>query len=640
MRQIILLGALFLFGATAGANQHAPRVLSPHVADTYSMKTFAQFPRWRDLTGDAKVYEIYSYLVDPQTGLHPMGVAAFEGRDAHIDFAAVRDPVKALNVYTAGFCGTLGPTMAGIMEQMGIGPARSVFMPKLSHVFAEVFYDDAWHYLDLDLRAVFRRPDGSLASFQDARSDRSLWEGPHGPLFFPFGRLEDLRAVYEREENVSHFYGFPTGGHTMNYVLRRGETLTRWWRPQQGRWNHHPAYSTGFARTLIEREPRGPKSKHADWSVYTYGNGRFDYRPDLTSQSRDFQDGVYDFRNVRPAASGLTLREPGEGYAIFEVRSPYVIVPLVGDLDTPDDQREASIVKIEGDGVALDVSTDNGLSWQSVGEAGTYDLTRQASGRYGYLLKVMLRGQSGSAVLRSLEITTWVQLNPVSLPALRQGRNAMQYVTGDHHGLNTHVVEIRTESSDDFLTHLVEPPADFDPAARPLGRAIGPFVAIVAAPPGMRIAWFSAGGSFRTHQGGWLERTNNTMAWAPNQPRDFTEFYRTQLPPDQGHWHYNVDVEVKLEEPAPAVYIRYVADPAVNHLRIYAHCLPDQPSLPSPMVITHGWRERGEPKTKTIQLEEPGGYEIVCDEEPENEYIQFSVPSSRGSSGDAAAERP
>jgi len=59
--------------APAAAHEHAPRVLSPHNADAYSMKTFAEFPRWRDLKGDAKVYEIYKYLADPRTGIFPMG---------------------------------------------------------------------------------------------------------------------------------------------------------------------------------------------------------------------------------------------------------------------------------------------------------------------------------------------------------------------------------------------------------------------------------------------------------------------------------------------------------------------------------------------------------------------------------------
>jgi hypothetical protein len=47
----------------ATAAELAPRVLSPHNADAYSMRTFAEFPRWRDLKGDARVYEVYKYPV-------------------------------------------------------------------------------------------------------------------------------------------------------------------------------------------------------------------------------------------------------------------------------------------------------------------------------------------------------------------------------------------------------------------------------------------------------------------------------------------------------------------------------------------------------------------------------------------------
>lgn len=38
-----------------------PRVLSPHNADACNLKTFAEFPRWRDLRGDAKVFEVFKF---------------------------------------------------------------------------------------------------------------------------------------------------------------------------------------------------------------------------------------------------------------------------------------------------------------------------------------------------------------------------------------------------------------------------------------------------------------------------------------------------------------------------------------------------------------------------------------------------
>ena len=121
--------ALALSTSPATAAEHAPRILSPHNADAYSMRTFAEFSRWRDLDGDAKVYEIYKYLADRRTGIFPMGAGAWEGRDPVYDFGFVRDPVKMINVYSVGYCDMLGPTMAGVMQDMGIGPARTVNLP-------------------------------------------------------------------------------------------------------------------------------------------------------------------------------------------------------------------------------------------------------------------------------------------------------------------------------------------------------------------------------------------------------------------------------------------------------------------------------------------------------------------------------
>src|SRR5262249_39018570 len=234
---------LMLFAATAGTHGaiYSPRILSPHNADTYSVKTFAEFERWRDLSGDAKVFEIFKYLVDRRTGIYPMGVPAWEGNETLAEYGAVTDPIKMLNVYPIGHCGTLGPTAAGLLEGMGIGPARTLVLPGWNHVAAEVFYEQRWHYFDLDVRAVFQRADGSLASLAEAKTDPSLWQRSNSPFFFPLDPLPHVREVYEKTK-VDHRYGVASGGHTMDFMLRQGETFTRWWKPQNGRWNQHSSY--------------------------------------------------------------------------------------------------------------------------------------------------------------------------------------------------------------------------------------------------------------------------------------------------------------------------------------------------------------------------------------------------------------
>jgi hypothetical protein len=622
---LLLLGWLVI---PVHAALYSPRVVSPHHADTYSLKTFAEFDRWRNLSGDAKVYEVFKYLADRRTGLYPMGTPAREGREELPEYGAVTDPVKMLNVYPIGHCGTLGPTAAGIWEGMGLGPARTLVLPGWNHVAAEVFAAGRWHYFDLDVRAVFRRADGTLASMEEARTEASLWRQPNSPLFFPLDSLESVRRTYA-STRVEHRYGVASGGHTMDFVLRQGETFTRWWTPQGGRWNHHPSYAVKpFPRSVLEREPRGPKSKHASFTVHTHGNGRFVYRPDLTSRSSDFEDGMYDAQNAQPGPSGLTLKAAGDAYAVFEVRTPYVIAPWVGDLDTAADDREASTVKVEGTGVRLALSLDHGRSWQRLSLTnGAVDLTPQVAGRYGYLLRLDLRGQPDQAVVRAMEIVTWVQVHPASLPSLRQGKNTMRLVTGDHYGLPTRVMAVCPSAADreEFLKPLVEPPQDYDPARR-TSRVRGSFVAQMKAPPGTKIAWFSAGGSFAANLGAGRQ-TRNAIAYGLSASGPFQHLYRAEVPPDQSHWHYNVDREVRLDDPAREVFVRYTGDPAVNNIRLFAHCVDDRPRAPAPVLVTHAWTENGVRRSRQVRLDGPGEYEVEAKAEPVDEFIEIVIPS-------------
>jgi hypothetical protein len=630
---VVFLAALA--PGSAPAREYSPRVISPHNADAYSMKTFAQFHRWRNLEGDARAWEVFCYLTDPRTGLFPLGQPILEGRDTLSEYRTVRDPVKLLNVYGYGFCGILGPTMAGIAEEMGLGPSRTLILPGWHHVVAETHYGGKWHYLDLDVRAAFRRPDGSLASMADAQHEPGLWKSPQGPRFFPLDPIDEVRKVYEKTP-VKPYYGYFSGGHTMDYVLRQGETFTRWYTPQGGRWlhgEHH--HKEEFFRKLFEREPRGPKCKHAGWTIHSHGNGRFVYQPNLTNRSSDFDDGVYDSSNVRTSKDGLTVKEAGRGHAAFEVRSPYIIVPQVGKLETTEDDREASVVTLEAAGeTRLMISLNNGLSWRLV-EKGTqdgdrivFDLTPHVSGTYGYLLRVNLKGEPGKAVVRFLNVTTWTQVAPASLPSLRKGSNRMEYRTGDHHGFRSRVLAIQTNGSDreDFLQYLHEPSRDLDPD-RKTARAKGEFVVKVEAPPRTKIAWLSAGGSFHTHQGSDTKNTRNAIAYAAGEPTDFRTLYTANVPEGQDHWHYNADREVKLDVPAHIVYLRYVGDPGVNNLRIYAHCIDDQPPAAAPVLITHAWTEKGASRSKQVRLDRPGSYEVTTTDEPADESIELVVPS-------------
>jgi len=204
----------------------------------------------------------------------------------------------------------------------------------------------------------------------------------------------------------------------------------------------------------------------------------------------------------------------------------------------------------------------------------------------------------------------------------------MEYRTGDHYGLNSRVVEIRSQANrpEELLKYLVEPPADYDPQ-RHTARIRGAVVVPVEPPPGAKIAWVSAEGSFATHQMEAARRTRNTIAWAVDVPQDFQEVYRAQIPPDAEHWHCNAHREIRLDEPARRLYLRYVGDPALNNFHVYAHCVDDGRPSAKPVTITHVWREPGGRNSQTVTLARPGPYEIVAEGEPECESMEIRVPS-------------
>ena len=225
---------------------YSPRVSSPHLADAYSMKTFAQFPRWRDRKSDRKCGKVMQYLADRHTGLFPLGqpVVRRPRRALRVP-RPVRDPVKLINVYGYGFCGILGPTMAGICQDMGIGPARTLILPGWDHVVGETYYDGKWHYLDLDVRAAFRRPDGRLASMADGSDGRPPLEaGPTARCSSRSTRWTAVQQVYREDARALHY------GHQLQRPhdgLRAppGRDLHARWKPQGRPLEPHRAHHEG-----------------------------------------------------------------------------------------------------------------------------------------------------------------------------------------------------------------------------------------------------------------------------------------------------------------------------------------------------------------------------------------------------------
>jgi hypothetical protein len=143
----------------------------------------------------------------------------------------------------------------------------------------------------------------------------------------------------------------------------------------------------------------------------------------------------------------------------------------------------------------------------------------------------------------------------------------------------------------------------------------------------MRIAWLSAGATFRTYQGQQANRTDNRIAYSVGQPADFKEIYKSSVPTWTNHWRCNWDTDIVLDKPAEQVFVKYTGNPGLNVIRACLHLLPKQ-APKSNLQIVHGFSINGQVQTRTIKLDKPDDYIIECESEPENIFIEITVPSA------------
>jgi hypothetical protein len=186
-------------------------------------------------------------------------------------------------------------------------------------------------------------------------------------------------------------------------------------------------------------------------------------------------------------------------------------------------------------------------------------------------------------------------------------------------------VNPNTADPADLQKYLISMPDDYDPQ-RNTCRIKGDAILRLAAPAGMKIAWFSTGATFRTYQGQQASKTDNRIAYAVGRPENFKEIYKSSVPTWTNHWRYNWDTDVMLDRPAALVYVKYTGNPGLNVIRACLHLLPEQPSKTA-LQITHGFSINRQLQTKTINLDKPDDYTIDCESEPENVFIEMTVPS-------------
>jgi hypothetical protein len=624
--------------ATAGAAQQgvlvSPRITAEGQPDYTDLGRFAAFFKSKGLSGQDLAIALFQQVTGTRTGLYHFN-EIFDSGETDYALGNSRDPLKNLNVHNHGFCGIQGPVLEGIFRAAGF-EARSFSVPAWSHVATEVFYGGEWHYFDLDLRGALLRPDGVVASAAQARTDPSLWtSGRCVPPCFPNLRDKAVGFQMFSAQPLDLQYHWAVRGWATDHVLRPGESLTRWWQNQGGRWLHSPTY-TGWMRALLEKPPRGIKPNSPNFSIWGVGSALFVYRPDLTERTRDVELGAYEVRNLRASADGLTPAQAGRGAVVFQVLSPYVIVPIMDDLDQLDSKlnRDAATVTVDATAPVLaDVSVDGGRTWNPLGalpNRARLDFTPFVRGKFGYLIRLSLEGQPGAAVLHRMELRTWGQVAPISIPRLAEGHNVMQLAVNDPRGLPTRLLAVLPNLGDaaDVRKYGVRITGDYQPL-RFKSRLCGEALVPVEAPEGQSIEWLSVGGMFTANETEQAAQTANKMEVALSPDGPFRTVYdaTSTVPNWNNHWHYAMDTDVVLPEPARRVWVRYTGNPGLNAIRIYAHCRDPRPVNSGVVRVTHDYNIGDERILKTVEVPAGGGsYTIDCPVDPANNALTLEVP--------------
>lgn len=636
---IAALSLVVLVSLATAADQGvvvSPRITVEGQPDYSDLGRFARFFKDKGLAGQELAIALWRQLCGTETGIYHFN-QIFESRENDYALGNSRDPLKNMNVHNHGFCGIQGPVLEGVFEAAGF-QARSFSVPAWAHVATEVFYDGAWHYFDLDLRGALLRKDGVIASAAEAATQKELWVSPQQKIepFFPKIRPKETGYRKFSAQPLDLQYHWSVRGWTADQVLRPGESLTRWCRNQDGRWHHDASY-TDWMRALLEKEPRGIKPNNAEFSIWGVGSALLRYTPDLTDRTRDVELGAYTIDNLKTIANGLTPASEEGGCVVFEVLSPYIIVPIMDDLDDPDNfklNRDAATVMVGATApVEAEISTNGGRTWAKLGQLSNrarLDLTKYVRGTYGYLVRLALRGKPNEAILQTLELRTWGQVAPISIPRLAKGKNVLHLGVNDPRDRATRLVPVLPDLGvpADIETYGIEVMGTYKPddvKQRLTGAAIVP----VQAPPGETIEWLSVGGMFQAFRGEQAAQTANKIEIAPSPEGPFRTVYDASgtVPAWNGHWHYAMDVDVSLDKSAPRVYVRYVGDPGCNAIRIYTHCRDPRPSNVGIVRVTHTYNIADERFVRSFDVPASGGsYGIDCPADPTNVSVALAVP--------------
>lgn len=538
----------------------------------------------------------------------------------------VLDPVKLMNSYGFGLCYQIAPVLEAAWRAGGFEDARAWFLT--GHTVAEVYYDGAYHHYDSDMMGYTttgRGPakqspvasvhqlenDGSiiLSKLKGPRdADASRIEQPWYPADVREGAMDGLAELFTTTSDNRLFpFERAPQGHSVEFVLRPGERLIRYFHPEKAGLFYLPYKFDGrewreFPQEIATYQIRTSDGPRSQKDERRWGTGRIEYHPAITSAP----------------------------VQVFRVRSPYVIVGA-------EFQIGAALVS-KSQSVTLETSTDEGRTWvlagalngphQQLWTAEPAVLTRSAhgvrtavSGRYGYLLRLT---KSSGATLSSMFLRTTFQINPRTLPELTAGRNELVFTSGSPR-VRTPLAVAAADAGKTAhrVTSASYVEASGEKAGQgywiPSGDQLSEFVFRLASPDGKPLTSFDAGGRFLDLSTGFApdkftaevrmvqplasDHAAASIAWSqsPDGPFQTIWEYDPKLA-----WKDGVAIDRTLLWPeidrhvetgnTKEIYVRYSARGlALDDFRMAVESTAEAGS--SALQITHQWKENGVAKS-------------------------------------------
>lgn len=673
LKRIVLLCCCYLLVPILSRAQVVnPWVVAAGQLDTRDLSRLTEslFARDSAVTPRQQALSIWNLLLTdgrfvPPGMFYHLGGWAYEEPEGE-----VLDPLKLINSYGCGLCYQVAPLLEALYDAAGFTEARCWFLT--GHTVAEVFFDGRYNMLDADMLGFSTLGEedprtAPISAVLDLERDQRIILGkllapdridsakvvlPWYPADVRAKAMDGYAGAFASRADNWLFPGQRYGaGHSMDFTLRPGERLVRFFEPEdeglfylpymlvEGQWRQ-------FSEMMAQWKPDTWQGPHSQKDARRWATGRQEWRPRLDRRDSYYPlwgEGFNHHLELPSQADGA-LGCDGEARtasAVFEMPGAYVLidaeVALYAELSTPAHR------------LTVATSTDGGRSWVNAASltgphagpwrtrAAVLDQTghgvRSAvSGRYGYLVRLTLSGPgaAGQARLRDLQLTSLFQLNPRTLPALGRGPNTLVYRPGPparRWELPVDLGRLRRFAYRVSGVHAVTEQSNLLLTPIDRGRD-GELLFELAAPDSSELSEFNAGGRFLVIEGHAPEkRTAETrrttlalggdpggsLAWALSPEGPFTEIWRYDprldwadgRPVDRLLRWPEVDRRVAGLPPGTRrVYLRYrLRDMALDKLRLAVYT--PAPAQQSPLELTHLWRRDGAHHRQTIELADP-----------------------------------